>query len=102
MVSGTGAFCQGSISRLERCCIGEVPLAAWTTQGEPLHAERQWCIVVSDMRASSAVWQGGTGHAALGLACTRNPGYQVRNVSSHSPFNTRVRIWIRRCAPRLL
>jgi hypothetical protein len=32
----------------------------------------------------------------------RKPGYQVRNVASHSPFKTRVRICSRRCAPRLV
>jgi hypothetical protein len=32
----------------------------------------------------------------------RKPGYQVRNVSSHPSFNTRVRICSRRWAPRLV
>jgi hypothetical protein len=51
---------------------------------------------------SGTVWHDGTGHAARSMAWARKPGYQVRNVSSHSPFNTRVRICSRRCAPRLL
>src|SRR5712664_3041663 len=38
--------------------------------------------------------------AATGWTWDRKPGYHVRNVSSHSPFNTRVRICSRRWAPR--
>jgi hypothetical protein len=38
------------------------------------------------------VWHDGTSHAAQGMAWARKPGYQGRNVSAHSPFNTRVRI----------
>jgi hypothetical protein len=40
------------------------------------------------------------GHAATCREEARNPGYHSRNVASQSPFNTRVRICSRRCAPR--
>ena len=40
------------------------------------------------------------GHAATCWGAARNPGYHSRKVASQSPFNTRVRIWSRRCAPR--
>jgi len=46
------------------------------------------------------------GHAAFWTDCSsvcgRKPGYQRRNVSSHSSLSTRVRICNSRCAPRWL
>jgi hypothetical protein len=39
-------------------------------------------------------------HTAICREEARNPGYHSRNVASHSPLNTRVRICSRRCAPR--
>jgi hypothetical protein len=40
--------------------------------------------------------------AATHRVWDRKPGYQVRNIASHSSFKTRVRICSRRCAPRLV
>jgi hypothetical protein len=40
------------------------------------------------------------GYAAIGRVDPRTPGYLFRNVTSQSPFNTRVGICSRRCALR--
>ena len=71
------AFCQGSIGP------GSVVVSekgAHCPQGQPRasrHTREVSGVSWSAMCVSGAVWQDGTGHAALGRACARNPGYQV-------------------------
>src|SRR5262249_32803329 len=77
----------------------KMEVLSWANSGTMSSPEQR---VSYGHRGARAAAVGGTAHAALGMAWARKPGYQVRNVSSHSPFNTRVRLCCSRGAPRLL
>jgi hypothetical protein len=95
--------------RHNSCSVGLLLSAPLQTLTKPADGRRRLRIVLSDCCGHSAsqraTAQGGARiapQATTGVVWARNPGYHWRNVASHSPFNTRVRIWSSKWAPRLL